>query len=107
MSDSEIDTVLGDDISFRGKLQFKKSLQINGRFRGAISTPGHLVVGGGASVEADVEAGSVAVQGEMRGNINAQKRIELSRSARLHGDIRAPDLEIQSGARFSGSCIME
>ncbi|MBX7057178.1 MAG: polymer-forming cytoskeletal protein [Leptospirales bacterium] len=107
MSDQEIDTVLGEDINFRGKLQFKKSLQINGRFRGVIDSPGHLVVGAGAVVEADIQAGSIAVQGELRGNVNAERRIELSRSAQLTGDLRAPDLEIQSGARFTGSCIME
>lgn len=107
MSESEIDTILGEDISFRGKLQFKNSLQINGRFRGSISTGGRLIVGPAAQVDADIEAGAVSIQGRVTGNITAQKRIDLTRTARLTGDLRTPDLQVESGSKFSGACIMD
>jgi cytoskeletal protein CcmA (bactofilin family) len=107
MANSEIDTILGDDISFRGKLQFKNSLQINGRFKGSIATGGHLIVGPGAKVEADVEAGDVSIEGHLQGNVTATRRIDLLRNARLQGDLRTPDLQIASGSRFSGNCIMD
>ncbi len=107
MQDSNIDTVLGDDIVFRGKLNFKKSLKINGTFKGKIDTAEHLIIGSSASVEADIEAGTVTVEGNLRGNINANKRIDILRTARLVGDLKTPDLQIESGSRFSGSCIME
>ena len=107
MSDAEIDTILGDDINFRGKLHFKKNLKINGKFKGKIDTGGHLVIGQSAEVEADIEAGTVQVEGNLRGNINANKRIDISRSAQLSGDLRTPDLKIDSGAGFNGSCIMD
>ncbi|MCB1308127.1 MAG: polymer-forming cytoskeletal protein [Leptospiraceae bacterium] len=104
---ADIETVLGEDISFRGKLHFKKQLQINGRFKGKISTGGHLVIGKSARVEADVEAGSVAIEGQLQGNVLATRRVDLMKTARLHGDLRTPDLQIESGSRFSGNCIME
>lgn len=104
--DREIDTVLGDDISFRGKLSFKKTLQINGRFKGFISTGGHLIIGSGAKVDADIEAGDVSVHGELHGNVSAQKRIDLAKTARLRGDVRTPDLSIEPGSKFNGNCIM-
>jgi cytoskeletal protein CcmA (bactofilin family) len=107
MLESDIDTVLGEDIKFRGKLQFRESLQINGKFQGKIDTEGHLVIGPTAQVIADVEAATVTIQGDLQGNIVARQKIDLMNKARLAGDIRTPDLEIQSGSRFSGNCIMD
>ncbi len=107
MATSDIDTILGEDISFRGKLQFKKNLQINGKFKGTISTGGHLIIGPGARVEADIEAGDVSVQGQLQGNVTAMRQIDLLKDARLRGDLRTPNLQIASGSRFSGNCIMD
>ncbi|MBI3394500.1 MAG: polymer-forming cytoskeletal protein [Spirochaetia bacterium] len=107
MQDSEIDTILGEDISFRGKLVFKKNLKINGRFKGTIVTPGTLVVGQTAQVEADIEAGTISVQGTVKGNILAKTHVELSRNARIHGDIRTPQLQVETGSHFTGSCVMD
>lgn len=107
MQESDIDTVLGEDIRFRGKLQFRESLQINGQFQGKIDTEGHLEIGPTAQVVADVEASTVSIQGEVQGNIVARRKVDLLSKARLTGDIRTPDLEIQSGSHFSGNCIMD
>ena len=107
MQDSEIDTILGDDIIFRGKLRFKKNLKVNGQFRGKIDTQGHLIIGKTAQVEADIEAGTVTVEGSLRGNINAEKKIDIMSTARLTGDLRSPDLQILSGSKFNGNCLMD
>ena len=107
MQDSNIDTILGSDIIFRGKLSFKKNLKINGSFTGKIDTAGHLIIGNTAKVEADINAGTVSVEGNVRGNVNAIKNIDIMKSARLTGDLRTPDLQIQSGSHFSGNCIMD
>lgn len=107
MQESGADTILGSDIVFRGKLNFKNRLQINGKFKGQISTGGHLIIGSSAEVEADISAETVTIQGKLRGNINASRRIDLLKNANLRGDMKTPDLQVESGARFSGSCIME
>lgn len=107
MQDTEIDTVLGEDIVFRGKLQFKKNLKINGLFRGTISTGGHIIIGPAADVEADIDTNVISVHGRMHGNINANQKIEIMKNGRVTGDIRTPDMEIQPGSRFNGNCIMD
>lgn len=107
MATSDVDTVLGEDITFRGKLQFKQNLQINGKFKGSIQTGGHLIIGAGAQVEADIEAGEVTVDGQLQGNVTAVDNIDLRKDARLRGDLRTPNLQIASGSRFSGNCIMD
>ncbi|MCB1174680.1 MAG: polymer-forming cytoskeletal protein [Leptospiraceae bacterium] len=102
-----IDTVIGDDIYFQGTLSFKKDLQINGRFRGQIESPGELVLGEGAQVEADIEIAALSVDGSLTGNVRAHKRVELSKTGRVKGDIHTPDLRVESGAKISGHCVMD
>lgn len=103
----QFDTILGSDIRFRGKLEFRKNLQINGQFRGKIQTNGHLTIGSDASVEADIESKTVTIEGKLIGNIDASGQILLRKNAALTGDIRSPDLQIESGSRFNGNCLME
>ena len=100
-------TVLGEDIRFRGKITFDDSLTINGHFRGTVVTGGNLSIGSGADVEADIEAGSLELNGQLKGNVLASRRCALRGSSRMKGDIRTPELEVQPGARFTGSCIMD
>ncbi len=107
MQDMDVDTILGDDIVFRGKLQFNNRLRINGKFKGQITTGGDLIIGSSAEVEADIEAGSVTLQGRLKGNVVAYRRVELLNQSRLSGDLKTPELQIETGSRFSGSCIME
>ncbi|MCE9599334.1 MAG: polymer-forming cytoskeletal protein [Spirochaetia bacterium] len=103
----DIDTILGEDIQFRGRLQFKKNLKISGSFRGKIQTAGHLIVGAGAHVEADVEAAFITIEGELKGNLQAGKKLEIKKSAKLVGDVRTADLHVEPGSHFTGSCIMD
>jgi cytoskeletal protein CcmA (bactofilin family) len=105
--ENNVDTILGDDIVFRGRLNFKNQLKINGNFKGQITTDGHLIVGPRADVEADIEAGSVSIQGKLRGNIAATTRIDILKSSQITGDLKTPDLQIESGSKFTGSCTMD
>ena len=55
-----------------------------------------------ARMQADVESGAIIVEGEVKGNLVANDRIELKQSARLEGDLRATKLTVDEGAVFSG-----
>jgi hypothetical protein len=51
---------------------------------------------------ADVEAGAIIVEGEARGNLTANDRIELKQSCRYEGDLNASKLVVDEGAVFNG-----
>jgi hypothetical protein len=53
-------------------------------------------------MQADVEAGSIIIEGDVRGNLTATDRIELKQSARYEGDLSASKLVVDEGAVFSG-----
>ena len=104
MADNNQDTptVLGPDASFKGELSFEKGMRLHGRFEGKINTPGRLVVAKEAKMQADVDAGSVLVEGDVRGNLNISDRVEMKAAARYEGDLRASKLVMEEGAIFSG-----
>ena len=99
---NDFPTVLGPDASFKGELTFEKGLRLQGKFEGKINTPGRLHVAREARMSADVESGSIIVEGEVKGNLIANERIELKQTARYEGDLRATKLTVDEGAVFSG-----
>ncbi|MDH5657509.1 MAG: polymer-forming cytoskeletal protein [Spirochaetia bacterium] len=101
------DSIIGEDIIFRGKIHFKNVFKLNGKFRGQIQSSGDLIIGHQAQVEADIEVMNITVEGSLKGNVIAGKEIRLMKNARLYGDIRTPHLITESGAKFNGSCIMD
>ncbi len=104
--EKNINTVLSDDIEFSGTLKFKTSLKIKGKFEGKIDATGHLFIGKKAVVKADVKARKVSIYGKITGNIETTESIELFSGAELTGDIKTPDLIIESGSYFNGNCTM-
>lgn len=98
----EFPTVIGPDASFKGELTFEKGLRLQGKFEGKINTAGRLHVAKEARLQADVDAGSIIVEGDVRGNLIASDRIELKQSARYEGDLSASKLVVEEGATFSG-----
>ena len=106
VDESELDTILAEDIDFTGQLSFTKPLMIKGKFKGEIDASGDLYVGDDANVEARVQADLVSLKGRLTGNISARKRVELFSTASVEGDITAPDIIMESGCRFNGLCRM-
>ena len=98
----EFPTVLGPDASFKGEMSFEKGLRLQGRFEGKINTAGRLHIAKEAKMQADVEAGAIMVEGDVRGNLTANDRIELKQSARYEGDLLATKLIVDEGAVFHG-----
>ncbi len=106
IDETEIDTILAEDIDFTGELSFNKPLMIKGKFNGTIHASGDLYVGDDALVEARIEANVVSLKGRIKGNIFAKSRVELFSTATVDGDITAPDIVMESGCRFNGMCKM-
>jgi cytoskeletal protein CcmA (bactofilin family) len=106
IDESMIDTVLAEDIHFQGTMKFSKSLMIKGKFEGQIDATGHLIIGPNAIVNATIKAGIVTNYGQINGNVEGTERIEMFNNAKITGDIKTPELIIESGCVFNGNCTM-
>ena len=95
------------DTEITGDIKFKDSFRIDGKFKGKILSGNSLIVGETGEVEADIEAGSISINGRVKGSLSAADRIEIFSQGRVTGKLVTPKLIIEEGAFFQGSCQME
>lgn len=103
----QINAFLGKDTEFEGKLSFKGAVRIDGRFTGEIYTDGTLIAGESAVINSEIHVSHIIISGEIRGNIFADKRIEIHAPGKVYGNIQAPVVVLDEGVIFEGNCRMQ
>jgi len=98
--------VIDQGCEFEGKLCFHGTVRIGGTFRGEIYTPDTLIIGEGARVHGQIDAGTVIISGEVTGTVRAKHRVEIHQPAVFRGDILTPSLKVDDGVIFEGSSKM-
>jgi cytoskeletal protein CcmA (bactofilin family) len=81
-------------------------LRVGGILEGEVEVTGDVAIDDLAKVKASVTARDVSISGQVVGAIVARKRLEVTRSGSLIGDVRVARLTIQDGAMFSGKVSM-
>ncbi len=99
-----IDSFIGKDACFEGKLSFGGTVRIDGSFIGEIEATGNLVIGIEGRVDADIQAASIICNGEINGKAIAEQFIDIRTPGKMFGDIQAPTVVIQEGVVFKGNC---
>ncbi len=102
----KLNTVIGKDTVFNGKLEVTGTLRVDGTVKGEVNVSDTISVGGTGLVEASVKTKNAIISGTVRGNIHATERIELQAKSVIHGDIVTKALAIEQGAVFQGHCNM-
>lgn len=100
-------TYLAEDCEIKGSFTSKGNARVDGKLEGTISVAGDLAIGQSAVLKANIEAQTISIAGEVRGNVKAKDLLELSSTARLYGDINTKQLKIEQGARFIGTSTYE
>ena len=101
-------TILGPESAFEGKLVFNGGqVRIDGNFKGEVKTDSTLIIGPEAHVEATVEVGTVVITGTVIGDIHAKQSVGIEGRGKVKGTITTPELMIQKGVIFEGTCKME
>ena len=101
----EFNGFLAQGTSFTGDLQFSGTLHLNGNVRGSVGAGDVLIIGEQATVEADVQVAEIQICGTVIGTVTAARRIEITESGRLRGDVRTPQLIIKEGGVFEGTSL--
>jgi cytoskeletal protein CcmA (bactofilin family) len=89
-----------------GNLRLDGPLLVLGDFTGAIDCGDVVTVAEGASVQGPITARRVVIHGGVVGDVHAARDVELSATAKLHGDVDTPSLVIARGAFFRGHSKM-
>lgn len=104
---SEITALLGRGTHFEGKLSFDGQVRLDGSFRGEIASPGVLIIGEGAEIDAEIDVDTVIIKGgKVTANIRAKRSIELYVPAQVSGNLQAPEIFVDKGVVFTGNLTM-
>jgi cytoskeletal protein CcmA (bactofilin family) len=93
---------IASDLTIEGKISGTGHVRIAGRFKGDVQVDGNVTLDVGAKLEGHVKAGVVVVSGELIGNIESAKRVELLESGVINGDVKAGSLTVAAGSRMRG-----
>jgi cytoskeletal protein CcmA (bactofilin family) len=99
-------TFLDASTDFSGKLKCTESLRIDGRVEGEVHCDHAVVIGEPGVVLASIQADSVVIAGQVKGDINARSKITLDKTARVTGDLCTPGIVIQEGAKLEGRIMI-
>jgi len=96
------ESVIASDLTIEGKIVGSGHVRIAGRFKGDVQVDGNVTLDAGAHLEGLVKASVVVVGGELIGNIDNAKRVELLETGVISGDVRAGSLTVAAGSRMRG-----
>ncbi len=103
---SKGETVLSKDAVFKGTIESKDSVRIEGHLTGEVTSEGTITVGSTGKVDGDLKGRHISTAGLIKGSIQASEKVELKGTSRLEGDLVTVRLVIEDGARFEGMCNM-
>jgi cytoskeletal protein CcmA (bactofilin family) len=95
-------TIIAAGTVVRGRVSGAEDLDLLGRIEGDVTLDGSLQIAAGARADASVSATNVYVHGILVGNATATDTIHLSKDAMAVGDLVAPRIIIDEGARIRG-----
>ena len=90
------------ELTIEGKIVGTGHIRIAGRFKGDVQVDGNVSLDSGARLEGHVKASVVSVAGELIGNIEGARRVELLETGVINGDVKAGLLTVAAGSRMRG-----
>jgi cytoskeletal protein CcmA (bactofilin family) len=107
IDETNITTILADDLDINGTMTFKSSLMIKGTLEGEILSEGLLIVGPTAKVNAKISTKKLISHGEITGDVTATEQVVLKETAVHTGNISTRNIIVESGSLFNGSITMK
>jgi cytoskeletal protein CcmA (bactofilin family) len=96
------ETVIAAGLTMEGKIASGGDVRIAGRFKGDVSVDGNFRIDSGGRLEGEVKASGVVIGGELQGNIDGAKHVDLLTSGVIVGDVKAASITVAAGSRMRG-----
>ena len=99
---------IGPSIYIKGDLTGEEDLVIQGRVEGTINLKqNNLTIGQEGDINANIYALTVTVEGTLKGDIYGEEKVVIKKSGNVNGNVTAPRVSLEDGARFKGSMDMD
>ncbi|HXN11272.1 MAG TPA: polymer-forming cytoskeletal protein [Steroidobacteraceae bacterium] len=97
-----VESVIAAELVIEGKITGSGDVRIAGRFKGDVQVDGNFRIDAGARLEGQVRAAIVVVGGELQGNIDAAKQVDVLSTGVIVGDVKAATITVAAGSRMRG-----
>ena len=96
-------TVIGEHISIEGSISGAEHLVLDGTMKGSIELKKHnFSIGSKGRFEGEIDAQNVTISGEVKGNVQTQGKVQITKEADFVGEIKADRISVEDGAYFKG-----
>jgi len=96
------ESVIAANLTIEGKIEGSGNVRMAGRFKGDVRIDGNFNIDPGAHLTGQVLAGIVVVGGELQGNIESAKRVDVLEGGVIVGDVKAGSITVAAGSRMRG-----
>lgn len=96
------ESVIAANLSIEGKIEGSGNVRMAGRFKGDVRIDGNFSIDPGAHLTGQVLAAVVVVGGELQGNIESAKRVDVLEGGVIVGDVKAGSITVAAGSRMRG-----
>ncbi|MGC1388928.1 MAG: polymer-forming cytoskeletal protein [Steroidobacteraceae bacterium] len=96
------ESVIAANLTIEGKIEGSGNVSMAGRFKGDVRIDGNFTIDTGAHLTGQVLASIVVVGGELQGNIEATKRVDVLEGGVIVGDVKAGSITVAAGSRMRG-----
>ncbi len=106
--ESNLSGFLGEGTVISGDVRFPEILRVEGKITGKITSEKELVVGESGEIEAEIEVGSLSVNGKVSGTLRVRDRLTIHAHGHVRGELilEKPALIIEEGGIFEGTIEM-
>src|SRR5580704_9888600 len=96
------ESVIAANLTIEGKIEGSGNVRMAGRFKGDVRIDGNFSIESGAHLTGQVLASIVVVGGELQGNIESAKRVDVQEGGIIVGDVKAGSITVAAGSRMRG-----
>lgn len=101
-------TIIGSDVKVKGEISGKEDLTVHGQVEGIIDFKnGQVIVSKTGNVNADVYGKIITIEGTVKGSLFGEEMIVLQPSGVVRGNMTAPRIKVEDGAKFKGNVDTE
>ncbi|HTP38606.1 MAG TPA: polymer-forming cytoskeletal protein [Steroidobacteraceae bacterium] len=96
------ESLIAAELTIEGRIEGTGNVRLAGRFKGDVAVQGDVSIDPGARVEGGVQARTVVVGGELTGNIDKAKHVDVLQTGVVVGDVKAETITVAAGSRMRG-----
>lgn len=104
---SEARAMIGAKVKVTGDIESSEDLLIEGEVNGTVKlADNELIIGNSGRLQANIEAKTIRIEGEVQGDIVGQERVVITTTGNVQGNVSSPRVMLEDGGRFKGSIDM-